>query len=134
MDPSNQRTRCHGERIDHITRATRFAWFLCTIYLVILCGFSLAQAMSAAYVATANQRNVKKTVIVANPSDLISPLVEVPSQEVQGTPFLGERVMNIKGSGAIPFGLQGTVVGIIDGLLEVVFDKEFIGGINLGHR
>ena len=86
------------------------------------------------YAATAGQRNIKKTVIVANPSDLISPLVEVPSQDVQGTPFLGERVMNIKGSGAIPFGLQGTVVGIIDGLLEVVFDKEFIGGINLGHR
>jgi len=59
------------------------------------------------YAATIVKRKVKTTTILANPSSLISPLMEVPSQDILGTPMLGERVMNIRGSGHIPFGLQG---------------------------
>ncbi|EAS07144.2 XRN 5'-3' exonuclease amine-terminal protein (macronuclear) [Tetrahymena thermophila SB210] len=33
-----------------------------------------------------------------------------------------------------PFGLQGTIVGIMDDKFEVVFIKPFIGGVNLGGR
>lgn len=34
----------------------------------------------------------------------------------------------------IPFGQIGTVTGIIDGQIEVVFDNPFIGGFNLHGR
>lgn len=47
---------------------------------------------------------------------------------------LGERVMNLRDNGPIPFGLKGTVTGIVNNLLEVVFDEEFLGGTNLGNR
>ncbi|KAL4436223.1 hypothetical protein ABPG74_018207 [Tetrahymena malaccensis] len=33
-----------------------------------------------------------------------------------------------------PFGLQGTIVGIMDDKIEVLFIKPFIGGVNLGGR
>lgn len=47
---------------------------------------------------------------------------------------LGERVMNLLDNGPIPFGLKGTVTGVVGNLLEVVFDEEFLGGTNLGNR
>jgi hypothetical protein len=47
---------------------------------------------------------------------------------------LGERVMNLRDNGPIPFGLKGTVTGIVSNLLEIVFDEEFLGGTNLGNR
>ena len=34
----------------------------------------------------------------------------------------------------MPYGLTGTIVGILDAKIEVVFDHPFIGGTNLGGR
>eukprot|EP00871_Galdieria_phlegrea_P005290 jgi/Galph1/5762/GphlegSOOS_G4322.1 len=47
---------------------------------------------------------------------------------------LTDRVVNISASGPVPFGLQGTVVGIHGTELEVVFDETFPGGTDLHHR
>lgn len=62
------------------------------------------------YVATVANRKVKNIITRANPNLLISPFLEVPAQDIPGTPSLGERVMNIRGHGAIPFGLQGLYI------------------------
>lgn len=48
-------------------------------------------------------------------------------------PELGDRIVNLCANG-LPFGARGTVVGIHDektGCVEVVMDKEFIGGSTL---
>ena len=34
----------------------------------------------------------------------------------------------------MPFGKTGTIIGIIDTKIEVLFDEPFIGGSNLGGR
>ena len=50
---------------------------------------------------------------------------------------VGDRVVNIRIKSPfnqIPFGQVGTVVGVIFQRIEVVFDKPFIGGTNLGGR
>lgn len=49
----------------------------------------------------------------------------------------GDRVINLNEFGKlqrVPFGAIGTIVGIMKNKYEVVFDKEFIGGSNLGGR
>jgi len=49
------------------------------------------------------------------------------------SPELGDRIVNLCANG-LPFGARGTVVGIHDektGCVEVVMDKEFIGGSTL---
>lgn len=49
---------------------------------------------------------------------------------------IGDRVICINQTtlNSIPFGLSGTVVGVEDEKFEIVFDKPFIGGGNLGGR
>lgn len=37
-------------------------------------------------------------------------------------------------AGAPPFGTRGTVVGVHEGVLEVLFDIDFIGGTSLHGR
>jgi len=49
---------------------------------------------------------------------------------------LGDRVINIRGTGVVPFGLRGTVVGIQEGrdVIEIVFDEGFPAGTSLHGR
>jgi len=56
------------------------------------------------------------------------------NQETSPGFSLGDRVMNLCDTGPIPFGLTGTVTGVVANLLEVVFDEEFLGGTNLDDR
>lgn len=58
---------------------------------------------------------------------------DVLQQSDTSTPELGDRIVNLCANG-LPFGARGTVVGIHDektGCVEVVMDKEFIGGSTL---
>jgi 5'-3' exoribonuclease 1 len=63
-----------------------------------------------------------------------------PTDPLSSTPFeeyvLGDRVVYVAHSGAVPFGARGTVVGIHPPTKEVdvVFDQEFIGGSDLQGR
>ncbi len=47
---------------------------------------------------------------------------------------LGDRVVSYADAGLVPFGLRGTVVAVLEGEVDVVFDSEFIGGTNLHTR
>lgn len=49
---------------------------------------------------------------------------------------LGDRVVmvDIAGTGGVPLGLKGAVVGINTGTVDVVWDSGFLGGNNLGNR
>jgi 5''-3'' exonuclease len=58
---------------------------------------------------------------------------DVIQQTDTSAPELGDRIVNLCANG-LPFGARGTVVGIHDektGCVEVVMDKEFIGGSTL---
>jgi 5'-3' exoribonuclease 1 len=45
---------------------------------------------------------------------------------------LGDRIIYIKDNGSVPLGSRGTVVGKNSGEVDVLFDKGFIGGTDLG--
>jgi len=47
---------------------------------------------------------------------------------------LGDRVVNLRADEGVPLGLTGTVVGIHSWTAEVVFDRPFISGTDLGAR
>ncbi|CAH7669160.1 hypothetical protein PPACK8108_LOCUS3727 [Phakopsora pachyrhizi] len=47
---------------------------------------------------------------------------------------LGDRVTMASDSGTVPISARGTVVGITDKMVEVVFDGPFIGGTSLNNR
>ncbi|KAL6075040.1 exonuclease II Exo2 [Balamuthia mandrillaris] len=68
------------------------------------------------------------------PSSFLSPSpLDAPSLEAL-LPALGDRVMSLRSTGPVPFGLNGTVVGIVLNMLEIVFDEQFLGGTDLNHR
>ncbi|KAI8112489.1 hypothetical protein M9434_003812 [Picochlorum sp. BPE23] len=51
-----------------------------------------------------------------------------------GSFALGDRVVSAGATGIPPFGIRGTVIGVHDKFLEVLFDTPFEGGTDLGGR
>lgn len=51
-----------------------------------------------------------------------------------GSFSLGDRIVSAGSSGVPPFGSRGTVIGVHESFLEVLFDLPFEGGSNLGGR
>ncbi|BGP46515.1 exonuclease II Exo2 [Rhodotorula kratochvilovae] len=47
---------------------------------------------------------------------------------------LGDRVITVADTGAVPLSAKGVVVGIQAGFIDVVFDVQFMGGTTLGGR
>ena len=47
---------------------------------------------------------------------------------------LGDRVLYAVDSGTVPIGWLGTVIGLEDGFVDVLFDRDFMGGTRLGDR
>ena len=47
---------------------------------------------------------------------------------------MGDRVVYALEAGAVPLGFHGTVVGVQETVIDVVFDSTFMGGTNLGDR
>jgi hypothetical protein len=70
------------------------------------------------------------------PALLMSPLVKggTASAFAGGNFELGDRVVTVSSSGAPAFGSRGTVVGVYDEAVEVLFDQEFLGGNDLFGR
>ena len=47
---------------------------------------------------------------------------------------LGDRVVHVLNSGIVPLSAKGTVVGIENQYIDVVFDRTFMGGTSLNDR
>ena len=47
---------------------------------------------------------------------------------------VAHRVVSVRGTGAVTFGLRGTIISLHKDLAEVVFDEPFLAGDNLGGR
>ncbi|KAK9474762.1 XRN 5'-3' exonuclease N-terminus-domain-containing protein [Dipodascopsis tothii] len=91
----------------------------------------LVEQARAAPARTTMVRNVPRRGIL-KPSDAI--------HKLGGQTFrLGDRVLYVQDSGAVPIGIKGTVVGLItlsngQRALDVVFDHTFMGGSALNNR
>lgn len=54
---------------------------------------------------------------------------------LQGQSFkLGDRVLYALDAGPVPLATKGTVVGVQEKIVDVLFDTTFMGGQNLGGR
>jgi len=73
-----------------------------------------------------------------SPQLLLPPYTPGPDQLksfMQGGHFeLGDRVVSVLKEGVPPFGFHGTVIGVYEEALEVMFDSEFVGGGTLNGR
>jgi 5'-3' exoribonuclease 1 len=47
---------------------------------------------------------------------------------------LGDRVIYVLDSGVVPLAAKGTVVGLQEGFLDILFDHTFMGGLDLDGR
>ncbi|XP_041119571.1 5'-3' exoribonuclease 1-like isoform X2 [Polyodon spathula] len=84
-------------------------------------------------------RSNKKVRVTVKPHLLFRPLEQhhgvIPDKDAEYHLF--DRVVNVRESFSVPLGLRGTVIGIkgaereADVLYEVVFDKEFAGGLTI---
>ncbi|XP_066455607.1 5'-3' exoribonuclease 1 isoform X2 [Eleutherodactylus coqui] len=85
------------------------------------------------------KKSNKKVRVTVKPHLLFRPLEQqfgvVPDRDAEFRLF--DRVVNVRESFSVPLGLRGTVIGIkgaerdADVLLEVLFDEEFPGGLNI---
>jgi 5'-3' exoribonuclease 1 len=85
--------------------------------------------------------NISKTVPAVElenvaPALLMAPLMKggVASAFAGGNFEIGDRVLTVSSVGAPAFGSRGTVVGVYDEAVEVLFDQEFLGGNDLFGR
>ncbi|XP_070207130.1 5'-3' exoribonuclease 1-like isoform X3 [Littorina saxatilis] len=86
-----------------------------------------------------NKKRQKKVKMQVKPHLIYRPLPNQGTLEPDpGTVFeMLDRVVVVKMGYSVPFGLRGTVIGIhpaenpMDTMLDVIFDKEFVGGILL---
>lgn len=85
------------------------------------------------------KKSNKKVRVTVKPHLLFRPLEQqfgvIPDRDAEFRLF--DRVVNVRESFSVPLGLRGTVIGIkgaerdADVLLEVLFDEEFPGGLNI---
>jgi hypothetical protein len=75
----------------------------------------------------------KKEIINISPIEVYQPLDPFPKNSNHDF-NLGDRVIDINGSGAVPFGSEGVIVGIHSNTAEVIFDDIFMGGTKLENR
>ncbi|KAM3932203.1 5'-3' exoribonuclease 1 isoform 2-T2 [Leptodactylus fuscus] len=85
------------------------------------------------------KKSNKKVRVTVKPHLLFRPLEQqfgvVPDRDAEFRLF--DRVVNVRESFSVPLGLRGTVIGIkgaerdADVLLEILFDEEFPGGLNI---
>lgn len=74
-----------------------------------------------------------------SPQQLFSPFMckGVTKPDPKSTFYLFDRIVNVSQSTCVPTGLRGTIIGISaeenesDTMYEIVFDKEFFGGLAL---
>jgi hypothetical protein len=75
------------------------------------------------------------TVIVPTPRFLYKPGDPFPKDlNDRSHMVIGQRVVSISGTGSVPLGHQGILVGIEGESGEVIFDEEFIGGTTLSGK
>ena len=87
-------------------------------------------------------RNRQKSIYLLLIEICVALLQPMPKQgamvpDSSTTYHLFDRVVNVRESFSVPFGLRGTVVGIypapveVNTIIEVLFDEEFQGGISV---
>ncbi|KAG0744718.1 hypothetical protein G6F57_009444 [Rhizopus arrhizus] len=77
----------------------------------------------------------KKTIIIKNiPRKSLLRPSDAPFKLDNQTFTLGDRVVYVSDTGIVPLGLKGTIVALSEKIIDVLFDKPFLGGTTLNGR
>lgn len=76
----------------------------------------------------------KKVVIRGVPRKVLLRPADAEVRLNYQTFSLGDRVIYVCDSGSVPIGNKGTVVGVQEKVIDVIFDTTFMSGSNLGGR
>ncbi|KAG8777800.1 hypothetical protein FRC15_011110 [Serendipita sp. 397] len=97
---------------------------------------TVAQIELVANSLTANRSAaaIKKAKVQGIPRRAVLKPAQVGSR-LQGQIFhLGDRVIMVQDSGGVSLCAKGVVIGLVDKMIDVVWDNAFIGGTTLGGR
>ncbi|KAI7907128.1 exoribonuclease 1 [Cokeromyces recurvatus] len=78
--------------------------------------------------------DIKKCIIRGVPRKVLLKPADAGMRLNYQTFSLGDRVIYVCDSGAVPLGNKGTVVGVQEKAVDVIFDTTFMGGSTLGDR
>ncbi|KAI9471931.1 MAG: exoribonuclease 1 [Benjaminiella poitrasii] len=86
------------------------------------------------YHETYENLDVKKVVIRGVPRNVLLKPADAEARLNYQSFSLGDRVVYVCDSGAVPLGNKGTVVGVQEKAIDVIFDTTFMGGSTLADR
>jgi len=92
------------------------------------------EAWSTSLTANRSAAAIKKVKVQGIPRRAVIRPSHVASRLQDQTFKLGDRVIMVQDSGGVPLCAKGVVIGIVDKMIDVVWDTAFIGGSTLGGR
>lgn len=92
------------------------------------------EAWSNSLTANRSANAIKKAKVQGIPRRAVLKPSHVASLLQDQTFKLGDRVIMVQDSGGVALCAKGVVIGIVDKLIDVVWDNAFIGGSTLGGR
>ncbi|MBW0465257.1 hypothetical protein O181_004972 [Austropuccinia psidii MF-1] len=92
------------------------------------------QSLASQFSAGRIPENMKQAVIRNVPRNVLLKPAHAEERLHDQTFELGDRVTMVSDRGTVPISAKGTVVGVTEKFIEVVFDGPFIGGTDLSNR
>jgi 5'-3' exoribonuclease 1 len=118
----------HSKKIDGLTRASLETEELVDSYCHQI------EKCAIKYHDTYENLDFKKVVIRGVPRKVLLRSSDAEVRLNYQTFSLGDRVIYVCDTGSVPLGNKGTVVGVQDKVVDVVFDSTFMSGSTLGGR
>jgi 5'-3' exoribonuclease 1 len=94
----------------------------------------MIEDVATQYTMTYKKIPVKKVVIRGVPRSVLLKPEDAKIRLNYQRFSLGDRVIYATDTGAVPLGMKGTVVGVDDKSIDVLFDGSFMGGTSLDGR
>ncbi|KAI9007521.1 XRN 5'-3' exonuclease N-terminus-domain-containing protein [Phycomyces nitens] len=92
------------------------------------------EQLGASYHKNYENLDFKKVIIKRIPRDVLLRPCDAESKLADQFFRIGNRVVYALDTGSIPLGTKGTVVGVHDNMIDIIFDVPFMGGHTLGGR
>lgn len=94
----------------------------------------MVEDMATQYTEKYDNLNFKKVILQHCPRSILLKPADAESKLHAQTFKLGDRVIYALEAGLVPFAAKGTVVGVQQKVVDVVFDTSFMGGKDLDGR
>lgn len=94
----------------------------------------MIEKMATQYTEKYDSLNFKKVVLQHCPRSILLKPADAEAKLHTQSFKLGDRVVYALEAGVVPFAARGTVVGVQQKVVDIVFDTSFMGGKDLEGR